>query len=82
MDAKLTLKLDQQTIEQAKLFAANQRISLSHLIEQYLKSLISKDPEHKSEISPFVKSMSGKVEIPADFDYRSDYRNWLDQKHS
>ncbi len=84
MDTKLTLKLDKFVIEQAKEYASSHKRSLSRIIEAYLKSLISqdkKDTDDDFEISPFVKSMSTGVNIPADFDYKSEYLNHLTEKH-
>ena len=38
MDTKLTLKLDQEIIERAKLYASDKKLSLSRLIENYLNA--------------------------------------------
>lgn len=85
MDTKLTLKLDKLVIEQAKEYASNHKRSLSRIIEAYLKSLISKDKnefdEDDFEISPFVKSMSSGVKIPADLDYKSELLNHMTEKY-
>ncbi|RLD67318.1 MAG: hypothetical protein DRI95_04990 [Bacteroidetes bacterium] len=84
MDTKLTLKLDKFVIEQAKEYASSHKRSLSRIIEAYLKSLISqnkKDTDDDFEISPFVKSMSTGVNIPADLDYKSEYLNHMTEKH-
>jgi hypothetical protein len=84
MDTKLTLKLDRYVIERAKEYAASQKRSLSGLVEAYLKTLISKDktqPDNDIEISPFVKSLSTGVNVPADFDYRESYRDYLAEKY-
>ncbi|MEA3446524.1 MAG: DUF6364 family protein [Bacteroidota bacterium] len=84
MDTKLTLKLDKFVIEQAKEYASSQKRSLSRIIESYLKSLINRDKnddESDLEISPFVKSMSTGVNIPSDFDYKSEIFNHLIEKH-
>jgi hypothetical protein len=84
MDTKLTLKLDKFVIEQAKEYAASHKRSLSRIIESYLKSLINRDKNDDQsdlEISPFVKSMSTGVNIPADFDYKSEIINHLMEKH-
>ena len=84
MDTKLTLKLDKFVIEQAKEYASSHKRSLSRIIEAYLKSLISqdkKDTDDDFEISPFVKSMSTGINIPADLDYKSEYLNHLTEKH-
>ena len=84
MDTKLTLKLDKFVIEQAKEYASSQKRSLSRIIESYLRSLINRDKnkdESDIEISPFVKSMSTGIKIPADLDYKSEFLNHLEDKH-
>ena len=84
MDAKLTLKLDKAVIEKAKNYAATNNRSLSRIIESYLKTLVNEDTNHrKSEIkiSPFVRSLSSGVIIPADLDYKKEYRKHLSEKH-
>ncbi len=83
MDSKLTLKLDKLVIEQAKEYALFHKRSLSRIIEAYLKSLVNheKNEDDDLEISPFVKSMSTGVKIPADLDYKSEYLNHLTEKY-
>lgn len=84
MDAKLTLKLDKGVIEKAKEYAAAQERSLSNLIESYLRSLVTKGKSEKAEvieITPFVRSMATGNHLPADFDYKTAYREHLIEKH-
>ena len=84
MDTKLTLKLDKFVIEQAKEYASLNKRSLSRIIESYLKSLINQDKKNTEddiELTPFVKSMSTGVRIPADLDYKSEYLNYMAEKH-
>lgn len=85
MDTKLTLKLDKTVIERAKEYAATHNRSLSRIIESYLQSLtIQEDSGNNKadfQISPFVKSMSSGVHIPADLDYKTDYSNYLTEKY-
>lgn len=85
MDTKLTLKLDKNVIERAKEYAASQNRSLSRIIESYLQSLtVEEDIKNNKagiQISPFVKSMSSGVHIPADLDYKTDYSNYLTEKY-
>jgi len=84
MDTKLTLKLDKFVIDKAKEYATTHKRSLSRIIETYLRSLVSKrDPKDSDdiEISPFVKSMATGVNIPADFDYKKEYGDYLTHKY-
>ena len=80
MDTKLTLKLNQEIIEKAKLYASEKKLSLSRLIENYLNSLTSEKTKDEIQISDFVKSMSSEIKLPADFDYKKERANYLEQK--
>jgi len=85
MDAKLTLKLDKNVIEKAKVYAAEHKHSLSLLVENYLKTIIEierKENTKEIEISSFVKSLAvGKGEVSVDFDYKKDRQDYLSQKY-
>ncbi len=84
MDKKLTLKLDKDVIDKAKEYAASQKRSLSGIIESYLKTLISEgkaQPDSDIGISPFVKSLRTGVKIPADYDYKKEYGDFLAEKY-
>ncbi len=84
MDTKLTLKLDKFVIDRAKKYASSHKRSLSRMIESYLRAIIDKDsPETDDdiEISPFVKSMATGVKLPADFDYKKAYGDYLSEKY-
>jgi len=80
MDAKLTLVLDKQVIEKAKSYAAAKKTSLSKLIESYLASVTAEE-RTKEDISPLVKSLSGVIIIPQDFDYKDEYASHLAKKY-
>lgn len=81
MDTKLTLKLDQEVIKSAKKYASDQKLSLSRIIETYLRSLTNNSKSEDFEISPFVKSMSTGSKIPADLDYKKEYSEHLLKKY-
>lgn len=75
MDAKLTLKLNHDVIQRAKLYAEAHNISLSRLIENYLQSLAMPSPDSVA-ITPLVQSLSGVVNedsIVADTNGYADY---------
>ncbi len=80
MDTKLTLKLDSSVIERAKIYAKKKNTSLSQLIENYLGFLV--DPKDDNEVTPFVKSISGVIDLPKDFDYKKSYKSHLVKKYS
>jgi len=81
MDTKLTLKLNQEIIEKAKIYASEKKLSLSRLIENYLNSLTSEKKNDEIQISEFVKSLSLKTNLPADLDYKKERYNYLEKKY-
>lgn len=82
MDTKLTLKLNQEIIEKAKIYASEKKLSLSRLIENYLNSLtVGAKDENSIEISPFVKSLSSGKKLPHDLDYKKEYSEHLLNKY-
>jgi len=85
MDKKLTLSLDAVIIERAKDYAKEQETSLSKMIESYL-SLITSSATPTTEnnevaVTPLVKSLIGVASVPEDYDFRSDYADYLMEKY-
>jgi hypothetical protein len=80
MDSKLTLKLDADVIKRAKMYAKEQDISLSKLIENYLNALTD-GPFKEIKISPLVESLTGVVTLKDDDD-KKDYIDYLTDKYS
>lgn len=82
MDTKLTLRLNDSVIKRAKTYARNHKISLSKMIESYLDSITKqKDKEEKITITPLVDSLSGVIDLPTDFDYKKEYRDYIEEKY-
>jgi len=80
MDKKLTLSLDKSIIESAKKYAKSNNISLSKLIESYLKSL-TKRKNNQANITPLVESLSGVISLDEDFDVKDAYADYLIEKY-
>lgn len=82
METKLTLRLNNNVIERAKIYARNHKISLSKMIEFYLDNITKeKEVEQKTSITPLVESLSGVINLPADFDDRKEYRDYIEEKY-
>ncbi len=78
METKLTLKLDKAVIQSMKKYALNNNKSLSKLVEQYFRNLVSED-EEKSKYSPLVEELSGVV---SEKDLQGiDYVGYLEAKY-
>jgi len=81
MDTKLTIKLNNDVIYRAKKYARDRKTSLSRMIESYLDSITGKE-EDNIEITPLVKSLSGVIKLPEDYDYRNDRTDHLIRKYA
>lgn len=80
MDTKLTLKLEQTLNEKAKGYAKLRKTSLSKLIENYLHK-ITNDNDTPEKITPLVKSLSGILNLPNDYDHKKNgYTDYLTDK--
>ena len=80
MDTKLTLKFDQTIIEKAKDYAKTRGTSLSKLIENYLLHITNQQGKAEA-ITPLVKSLSGIIHLPEDFDSKNGYADFLNNKY-
>ena len=80
MNTKLTLNIEDKIIEDAKLYAKNNSVSLSKLIENYLRSL-TKKKSAMPEISPLVESLTGVISAETK-DFKQEYSDYLSQKYS
>lgn len=54
--------------------------TLSKLIESYLNLLI--EPNSNQTITPLVKSLSGIVNLPENFEYKKEYKKHLSNKYA
>lgn len=84
MDTKLTIRLDSEVIERAKQYASEQKISLSKLVETYLDTISKSKAEESDDIqiTPLVRSLMGSAgPLPEDYDYKKEYRDYLDKKY-
>jgi len=81
MDTKLTIKLDESVIERAKGYAKQKQTSLSKLIESYLNYLTT-SKEDTEEITPLVKSLSGVIDLPKNYDIKKEYKRHVLNKYS
>ncbi|RAR47048.1 DUF6364 family protein [Flavobacterium lacus] len=66
MNTKLTLSLDKEIIEKAKIYAKGTGRSLSEMVENYFKNLVSTSKDE--DIHPKVKKIIGRIKLPEDFD--------------
>ena len=83
MQTKLTLRMDDQLIEEAKSWARAHGVSLSELVAAYLASLA--EPPGR-DLAPWTRRLAGVARgsdgrVPTDEQIRADYAAHVDAKH-
>ena len=81
MNTKLTLNIDNIVIGQAKLYAKQQQVSLSKLVESYF-TYLTQEQSTERPITPLVKSLSGIIDLKNnETDDKEIYRTAIQEKH-
>lgn len=80
MTTKLTLTVEKEVIERAKLYAKRTGRSLSDLIEKYLENITGEEKNHQ-HISPKLRKIVGSVKLPRNFNEEKELRAYLEKKH-
>jgi hypothetical protein len=83
VQTKLTLRMDDRIIAEAKAWAGAHGVSLSELVAAYLASLA--EPPGR-ELAPWTRRLAGIArgadgEVPTDEQVRADYAAHVDAKH-
>lgn len=82
MENTLTLHIENSVITKAEEYANQHKITLSALVEKYLKSLSETMTADDIEISAFVKSISeGETNSPINTHWKEDYIDYLEKKY-
>lgn len=79
MATKLTLTVEKNIIEGAKLYAKSTGRSLSDLVEKYLLTLIKEETEER--LSPKLSKIVGVVALPENFDEKKELEMYYANKH-
>jgi uncharacterized protein DUF6364 len=80
METKLTLKLDKDIINQAKIYAKTNNLSLSKMVEKYFKS-ISDEYKSNNKNTKLVKELSGIIKLNDNENHKEKYIDHLIKKY-
>lgn len=81
MTTKLTLRLNDELIKQAKKTAQDRGVSLSRIVEDYFRSLTIRK-EKATPASPVLSEISGVLSTgPGTKKPREEYRKHLEEKY-
>ena len=83
MNTKLTLSLEKEVIEKAKIYAKGTGRSLSEMVENYFRNLVSRSQndtkieDEYGDIDPKLKKLIGIIKLPEDFDMEKAKKNTI-----
>lgn len=78
--SKLTLKLDEEIIEEAKAYAAREGVSLSRMVANYFAGLASREGGASAPPSGTVAELAGL--LAGKGSNERDYADYLERKYS
>jgi hypothetical protein len=81
MTTKLTILVDEEVIDDAKVYAKKQGRSISKIVEEYLKSITAPKKEDEKKLAPIIKSLWGSVKINDSDKYSELLKDALIEKH-
>lgn len=81
MNTKLILNIDKDIIGEAKKYAKLHNVSLSLIIENYLKRIINDYQDHANVSGSIVDELSGIIKLDKDFDHKEIYGKYLSEKY-
>ncbi len=79
MQTKLTLRLEDELIEQAKSYAAQAGKSVSQVVADYFRILTTEKTRPTTTSTPITMSLRGLLR-DSKFDEK-DYKKYLEEKH-
>jgi hypothetical protein len=83
METKLTLRLDEELIAEAKAWARARGISLSQAVAEFFAQLSTRSPA--SGLSPWTRRLAGAAarrgRAPTDRELRREHLTHLQEKH-
>lgn len=80
MNTKLTLKLDKDIIEKAKIYANQHNISLSKMVEKYFLTIVKENKSESFKPTALVKELSGIINLEKN-NLQDDYTDHLINKY-
>ena len=82
MKTKLTLRMDSELIEGAKVVADRRKTSLSRLVAEYLRALLRSDPSSDlGHLPPKTEHLLGSLRSDSSTS-EADHADYLEKKYS
>ena len=80
MNTKLTLRLDSDLIEKAKVWSKEHNISLSKAVSNFFENM-DLELKDENEMSPWVRSLLGSVPGETSNDVKTEFYDAMEEKY-
>lgn len=82
MNTKLTLTIEKEVIEIAKVYAKEKGQSLSEMVENYFKFVtLSRNKIKEKQLSPNIRKLRGIIKTEEDSDYKKILTEELSKRY-
>ena len=81
MKTKLTLTLNKEIIDRAKIYAKEHGTSLSKMVGAYFQNIVYISDEKSDEIETRVRNIVGRIKLPPDFDFEKAKEEYHREKY-
>jgi len=79
MNTKLTLRLDEALIHDAKIYAKKEGKSISQIVSEYFKAINKKNDIKTLKLRPLTKKLCGSLRGGTIL--KEDYKKYIEKKH-
>ncbi len=78
-----TLQIDSVLLNEAEQLAKLHNVDLSQMVESFIRRYVEQmgKGNEPAKVTPFVKQLGVDLDLPADFDEKEAYRNYLEEKY-
>jgi replicative DNA helicase len=80
MTRKLTLSINEKTVEKARRISRKRGKSISRMVEEYLNSITEKDKQQKSAVDKIKGILKGKI-TNKNLDWKKVKEEYLSKKY-
>lgn len=81
MNTQLTLDIENTLFEKARVYAESKGITLSEIVEEYLKYLTKNNDVNQDTSIPITASLRGAFKAPARFIHKKELSKVLSEKY-
>lgn len=73
MKTKVNLTIEKEILKKVKLYAEENHVSVSSIVEEFFEELIKPEKEIETDLFEIVDKIKPNIEFPENFDWKKEY---------